>query len=68
MWDINSDPVIVPVSFYDVNSSLSIKPVKISIRFLFIIFPSRSINVKNNIDLDEYFNIYLISQKVIVIH
>ncbi|XP_067203900.1 hydrocephalus-inducing protein-like [Linepithema humile] len=63
MWDSDSDPVILPVSFCGVIPSLSIKPTEISIRFSFINFPyARSINIKNNTDLDGYF--YIIPQKI----
>lgn len=65
MWDSDSDPVILPISFCGAIPSLSIKPTEISIRFSFINFPyARSINVENNSDLDGYF--YIIPQAVIV--
>ncbi|XP_072764395.1 hydrocephalus-inducing protein-like [Anoplolepis gracilipes] len=63
MWDSDSDPVILPISFHGAVPSLSIKPSEISIRFSFINFPyTRSINIENNSDLDGYF--YIIPQAI----
>jgi len=65
MWDSDSDPIILPLSFCGAIPSLSIKPAEINIRFSFINFPyARSINVENNSDLDGYF--YIVPQAVIV--
>ncbi|EFN63971.1 Hydrocephalus-inducing protein [Camponotus floridanus] len=63
MWDSDSDPVILPISFCGAIPSLSIKPIEISIRFSFINFPyARSITVENNSDLDGYF--YIVPQPI----
>jgi len=65
MWDLDSDPVILPLLFCGVIPSLSIKPTELNIRFSFINFPyARCISVENNSDLDGYF--YIVPQMVIV--
>lgn len=66
MWDSDSDPVILPLSFCGTIPSISIKPAEINIRFSFINFPyTRSINVENDSDLDGYF--YIVPQMVIMV-
>lgn len=66
MWDSDSDPVILPLSFCGAIATLSIKPAEINIRFSFINFPyARSINIENNSDLDGYF--YIAPQAVIIL-
>ncbi|XP_018351386.1 PREDICTED: hydrocephalus-inducing protein-like [Trachymyrmex septentrionalis] len=63
MWDSDSNPIILPLSFCGAIPSLSIKPMEINIRFSFINFPySRSINVENDSDLDGYF--YIVPQTI----
>ncbi|TGZ50588.1 hypothetical protein DBV15_08089 [Temnothorax longispinosus] len=63
MWDSDSDPVILPLSFCGAISFLSIKPAEINIRFSFINFPyARCINIENNSDLDGYF--YIVPQTI----
>ncbi|XP_011690792.1 PREDICTED: hydrocephalus-inducing protein-like [Wasmannia auropunctata] len=63
MWNSDSDPVILPLSFCGAIPSLSIKPAEINIRFSFINLPyARSINVENDSDLDGYF--YIVPQMV----
>ncbi|KAG5334606.1 HYDIN protein, partial [Acromyrmex charruanus] len=63
MWDSDSNPIILPLSFCGAIPSLSIKPTEINIRFSFINFPySRSINVENDSNLDGYF--YIVPQTI----
>lgn len=63
MWDSDSDPALLPISFCGAFPALSITPAEIPIRFSFLNFPySRSINVENNSDLDGYF--YIVPQTV----
>ncbi|XP_025153396.1 hydrocephalus-inducing protein [Harpegnathos saltator] len=63
MWDSESDPVLLPISFCGAIPTLSITPAEIPIRFSFLNFPYlRSINVENNSDLDGYF--YIVPQAV----
>ncbi|XP_036144321.1 LOW QUALITY PROTEIN: hydrocephalus-inducing protein [Monomorium pharaonis] len=63
MWDSDSNPVILPLSFCGAIPSLSIKPAEINIRFSFINFPyTRFINVENGSDLDGYF--YIVPQAI----
>ncbi|EFN85828.1 Hydrocephalus-inducing protein-like protein [Harpegnathos saltator] len=63
MWDSESDPVLLPISFCGAIPTLSITPAEIPIRFSFLNFPYlRSINVENNSDLDGYF--YIVPQAI----
>lgn len=63
MWDSDSDPVTLPVTFCGKVASLSVTPLDITVRFCFVNFPySRSFVVTNNSDLDGFF--YLLSQPV----
>ncbi|KYQ52600.1 Hydrocephalus-inducing protein [Trachymyrmex zeteki] len=71
MWNSDSDPIILPLSFCGAIPSLSIKPTEINIRFSFINFPySRSINVENDSDLDGYFYILpqTISENMLIVY
>ncbi|KAK2576816.1 hypothetical protein KPH14_005450 [Odynerus spinipes] len=63
MWNSESDPVMLPISFCGSVASLSIQPPEISIRFCFINFPyTRTFNIDNDSDLDGYF--YIVPQSV----
>ncbi|KAG7200298.1 hypothetical protein KM043_017763 [Ampulex compressa] len=63
MWDSDSDPVTLPITFCGDVASLLMKPAEIAIRFCFINFPySRSVTIENRSDLDGYF--YLVPQPV----
>ncbi|KAI4504415.1 hypothetical protein M0802_000886 [Mischocyttarus mexicanus] len=63
MWNSESDPLMLPISFCGSTAILSIKPSEISIRFCFINFPyTRTFDIENNSDMDSYF--YLVPQSV----
>ncbi|XP_014609402.1 PREDICTED: hydrocephalus-inducing protein homolog [Polistes canadensis] len=63
MWNSESDPLMLPISFCGSTASLSIKPSEILIRFCFINFPyTRTFDIENNSDVDGYF--YLVPQSV----
>ncbi|XP_035733008.1 hydrocephalus-inducing protein homolog [Vespa mandarinia] len=63
MWNSQSDPLMLPISFCGSIATLSIKPPEISIRFCFINYPyTRTFDIKNDSDFDSYF--YIMPQSV----
>ncbi|XP_024941383.1 hydrocephalus-inducing protein-like [Cephus cinctus] len=63
MWDSDSDPVMLPITFHGKVATLVVTPAEITIRFCFINFPyTRTITIGNTSDVEGYF--YIIPQSL----
>lgn len=63
MWDTDSVPVFLPLSYRSIVASMIVKPSEIAIRFCFMNIPyTRNLTIENVSEVEGYF--YLVPQTV----